>query len=104
MRPFLQLNHRATDADVVTQIQILLGRIPVYIEAVEHTAQFPSWVMPQNSQSIFMSIPDTENHRLFHFPCQIQLIAEPQMLFQAVLFLTLAVIVQTDFTDGNSSR
>ena len=42
-----------------------------------------------------MGIPDMEDHR------QIQLVDEPDMLFQPVLFLTLAVIAQADFVDGN---
>ena len=48
-----------------------------------------------------MGVPNMEDHRQFHLPCQIQLVNEPQMLLQSVLLLTLVVIVQTDFADGD---
>ena len=49
-------------------------------------------------------IPDMENHGQLQLPRQIQLIDEPDMLLQPVLLLTLVVIVQTDFANGDHAR
>ena len=51
-----------------------------------------------------MGVPDMEDHRHLHFPCQIQLVTKPQMLLHPVLLLFLVVIVHTDFANDNYTR
>ena len=51
-----------------------------------------------------MGNTNMEDHRQLHLPCQIQLINEPEMLLQPMLFFPLVVIVQTDFANGNHAR
>ena len=88
---------------MITQFQILLGDLLGAIEAVDHTAKLSDRVPSEDPQSVLMSIPDMEDHRLFQFPGKIQLIEEPDMLHHPVLFLTLIMIVQTAFTKGDHS-
>ena len=101
LRPFLQLENRAADADVVSQLQILLCDLFGPVEAMDHAAQLSGRMHSQDPEGILVSIPDMEDHRLLPLPCQIQLVEKPEILRQPVLFLTLVVIVQTDFADGD---
>ena len=102
--PFFLLQERTTDAEVMPQLQILLSNFPGTIEAVNDTTQLSDWVPFQNPQSILTGIPDMEDHGFLQLPSQIQLIEEPYMLLQPMLFLPLVVIVQTTLADGNDTR
>ena len=50
--PFFQLDNRAADTDVVSQIQILLRNFLGAIEAMDHTTQFSGWVPSENPELI----------------------------------------------------
>ena len=101
LRPFFHLKNGATNADMVTQFQILLRNFLGAIEAVDHTNQLPSRGPFEYPERILMGVPNMEHHRQFHLPCQIQLVYAPDVLLRSVLFLTRIVIVQTDFSDSN---
>ena len=96
--PFFQLENRSADADMVSQFQILFCKFYRVMEAVDHTAQLSSRVPFEYPERILMGIANMEDYR------QIQLVYEPDVLLQPVLFFALIVIVQTDFTDRDHTR
>ena len=53
-----RVENRAADADVVSQLQILLCDLLGTVEAMDHAAQLPGRMPFQYSEGILVGIPD----------------------------------------------